>query len=338
MASSTRRKVSKSRSTKTRKSSILDVRSKAAMRKLEKMMKKMTVVLVLVYADWCPHCHTYKDEVWSKVKAMRKKNSNVGIAAVNEKVMQDSPFSGAKINGYPSLLLIGKDGKLAEFKDESGQATNALPNHKDVNMLSGIVKGEPPTNYSEPMNVEELPASNATIAQDSSAIAANSNSNVSVEPSLNESAENVTPDNISVNNITLENSPSSAELLEPTPEDSSRPLTDESENKKNESVLESMSPADSSELLPPSAEEDLLASQAPENSSASGPESGPEESGPEESGPQNSSQLGGSLYMALLEAAKTTAPAAVLTTLATIASKGTKKLGRKRAGKSSRRR
>jgi len=323
-----------SKSNKTRKSSILDVRSKGAMSKLEKMMKKMTVVLVLVYADWCPHCHTYKDEVWSKVKAMRKKNSSVGIAAVNEKVMQDSPFSTAKINGYPSLLLIGKDGKLAEFKDESGQPTNALPNHKDMNMLSGIVKGEPPTNYSEPMNVEELPMnpvknSNATVVQEEAETKAEAEAETkeaedsiamanSTSPAVENVSLNETPDNVAPNHVMAENS--SAELLEPS--ESSRPLTEESESKKNESaMLDSMSPAESSTLLPPTPENDLLDSQ-----------------GPEASGPQNSSQLGGSLYMALLAAAKATAPAAVLTTVATIASKRTKKLRRKQSGKLSRRR
>ena len=328
-----RRKVSKSGS--SRRASILDITSKGMMGKLEKMMKKMTVVLVLVYADWCPHCHTYKKDVWSKVKAMHKKHKGkkVGIAAVNEKVLKDSPVSSAKINGYPSLLLLGKDGKLAEFKDEAGQATNALPNSKDMGMLSGIIKGDEPDNYSEPQNVDESPG-NATVAQapsssveslaDASATATNSASPVAAENSASSvAAESSAPNDVAPNHIMA--SPSSAELLEP---DSSRPLTEESEEKMDATVdINSLSQpaANGSSVLPPSAEDDLLSSQESQESQ-------------EPSGPQNSSQLGGSLYMALLEAAKATAPAAALTAAATVVSRRTKKLSRKRSGKSSRRR
>jgi len=310
------------------------------MSKLEKMMKKMTVVLVLVYADWCPHCHTYKKEVWSKVKAVHKKHKskNVGVVALNEKVLKDSPMSAAKINGYPSLLLLGKDGKLAEFKDDAGQATNALPNSKDVGMLSGIIKGDEPENYSEPQNVEESPG-NATVVQDASASAKNSASSLIAENSasaeepaenpasvnqpaensaLNEITLNDAPNDVAPNSVTANDSPSSAELLEP---DASRQLTKEAEENASAN-LESQPPANVTSVLPPSPEDDLLSSQESQ----------------EPSGPQNSSQLGGSLYMALLEAAKATAPAAVLTAAATVASRRTKKLGRKRSGKSSRRR
>ena len=363
----TRRKASKS-GKKSRKSETLDVKSMLGVAQLEKMIKKLSVVLVLVYADWCPHCHTYRRDVWSKLKAMKKRG--VGLAAVNETVFSRSPVKHAKINGYPSVLLIGKDGKLGEFKDETGSPTNALPNARDMAMMSGIVKGSAAeTNYAEPQNVDEVPVSNATLPQetvepgtklslgeasetptgmesdsssvesntaaaDSNASAAESNASAveantaAAEPTNTSAAESnasaAEPTNTSAaepnmsapDHIEAESSPS----LETPSMDESRSLSKEPEESADSSavLLESLkkpATASPSNLLPPEPELEIKPKD------------------------RDSSQLGGSLYMALLEAAKATAPAAILAASASAISRRTKKFrGKRKQTRASRRR
>ena len=349
----TRRKASKS-GKKSRKSETLDVKSMLGVAQLEKMIKKLSVVLVFVYADWCPHCHTYRREVWSKLKAMKKRG--VGLAAVNETVFSRSPVKHAKINGYPSVLLIGKDGKLGEFKDETGSPTNALPNARDMAMMSGIVKGSAAeTNYAEPQNVDEVPVSNATLPQEpvepgtklslgeasetptgmesdsssvsdeanASAVEANTStaeSNASAAESNASAAESnasaAEPNMSAPDHIEAESSPS----LETPSMDESRSLSKEPEESADSSavLLESLKkPATTSpsNLLPPEPELEIKPKD------------------------RDSSQLGGSLYMALLEAAKATAPAAILAASASAISRRTKKFrGKRKQTRASRRR
>jgi thiol-disulfide isomerase/thioredoxin len=249
-------------SRQTRRSKSISIESEKDMHKLEKALKRMPMVLVLVHADWCGPCQRYKKEVWSKLEASPKKN--VGLVKLNEKVFPSSPLKDSKISGYPSILLIGKDGKPAEFKDEStGEPTNAMPNASDLTMMQGVLKGNSPLN-----------ASSATPEA----------SEASSEASEASSAEDKN---------------SSAILL-----DSESPVS----------------------VLPPDASSDLLDSQnmseisgAPAISSPATPATPPG---------TDSSQLGGSLYMSLLDAAKLTAPAALLTAAAV--ARGSRKLSRRR--------
>ena len=339
-----------SRSTKRHsKSKSLDVTTKAQMHKLQSMLKKTNLTVVLVYADWCGHCHTYKDTVWKQLEGLA--NKKVGLAKLNEKVLKESPLSSAKINGYPSVLVVGKDGKPAEFKDEStGEPTNAMPNARDVEMMKGLVTGAsdqaspnisqyPKTIYiGKESNVskkaEETPAElevesksllNATPADDlepepesgnvsaynpsdsdmsSSGNAANSSANSGNAANSSANSANMATENASTNasansgNMAAENASAPPE----NPEDNASAI-----------LVNSESPV-SSKVLPPSASDDLLDT----NIAVSGPE--------------NSSQLGGSLYMALLESAKATAPAALLTAAAVMKSRSrrSKKSGKRK--------
>jgi hypothetical protein len=283
------------------------------------------------------------------------KKRGVGLAAVNEKVLSMSPVKDAKLNGYPSVLLIGKDGKLGEFKDETGSPTNALPNARDMVMMSGIVKGAPAEmNYAEPQNVDEVPVSNATLPQEpgsklslgeasgtstgmesesAEANAESAEANTESAEANTESAEANTesaeantqsaesnasaaePNMTAPDHIEAESSPS----LETPSMDESRTLSKQPEESEDSSavLLESLKkPAtSSSNLLPPEPELEIKPKD------------------------RDSSQLGGSLYMALLEAAKATAPAAILAASASAISRRTKKFrGKRKQTRASRRR
>lgn len=119
----------------------LDVRSAADVSKLVDLIKGNSITLVLIYADWCGHCKTFKEDIWSKLKTMPDRK--VPLAEVNADILQNTPLASAKIDGYPSVVPIGNDMKMATLKDESGQPTNALPNTRDMSTMQTIVRSDP---------------------------------------------------------------------------------------------------------------------------------------------------------------------------------------------------
>jgi len=322
----------KSVSKSTKKSSkSLDIVSKAQMHKLEAMLKKMNLTVVLVYADWCGHCKTYKQDVWKQLLATG--NKRVGMAALNEKALADSPFKNAKINGYPSVLISGPDGKPAEFRDEStGEPTNAMPNARDVGMMKGLISGAksapnvsgfPKTIYigrndEVTKRAEETSGSEGVEQAEELGVESKSLLNSPNSTAVSESEETPAAENESV---AAENESVAANENNATPaENEATPVENEvAENEATPTdnataiLVNSESPV-TSKVLPPSASDDLLNTNATVTAV---------------SGPANSSQLGGSLYMALLESAKVTAPAAILTAAAVMKSRRRRKIAKR---------
>jgi hypothetical protein len=122
------------------KKAVPDVRSAADMNLLKDTLAAHPLTLVLVYADWCGHCTTYKADTWKNIGSLP--NRTVGMAQLNADALDASPLSNAKISGYPSVLLVGKDGKPAEF-EEDGEPTNAMPNSRDLDAMTKIATAEP---------------------------------------------------------------------------------------------------------------------------------------------------------------------------------------------------
>jgi len=115
--------------------SVPDIRSSKDISALKEVLKSHPITLVLVYADWCGHCTTYKADTWKNLSQLP--NRTVGMAQLNSDVLEESPLKDAKISGYPSVLLVGNDGRPAEFK-ENGEMTNAIPNARDLTAMTSI--------------------------------------------------------------------------------------------------------------------------------------------------------------------------------------------------------
>lgn len=118
----------------TRKSKrTLDVRSEKEVEKLNSLMNQTPFTLVLIYADWCPHCHEYLP-TWDEFANLPGRNAN--MAKVHYDMQEKIPnIANAKINGYPSVIKVLPNGTIEEFKDESGESTNAIPNMRDKNEM-----------------------------------------------------------------------------------------------------------------------------------------------------------------------------------------------------------
>jgi hypothetical protein len=85
-----------------------------------------------VYADWCGACHRFKENTWNHVTKMNDRTMN--ISSVREDMLPATSLANSKISHYPSLLLVGKDKKPAEFESPEGEPTNALPNNESKNI------------------------------------------------------------------------------------------------------------------------------------------------------------------------------------------------------------
>ena len=201
----------------------MDINSSSAVPAFESMLTKGPMAVVLVYADWCGHCDKYKKNVWSPLKSV--KNRTVNMASVREDMLANTSLKDAKIDGYPSILVVGKDKKPAVFNSNSG-STNALPESNDVSTMTSLV--------TSPVAKEVASANtnvNAYTPMEESIQASNStpiNTGVDISyPSLmaSKNATNSTNMNASANNETA----NFVESNMPTATNTEPPLIDEDE-------------------------------------------------------------------------------------------------------------
>jgi thiol-disulfide isomerase/thioredoxin len=108
----------------------IDVRSKADIPELMKRIVKGPITVVLVYADWCGHCHTYKPKF---NKAVQNKNNSSQTASLNEtmvdsfnnELMKLNPnATPLKVSGYPSIETVSSNyGSMKNIPQESLEET-----------------------------------------------------------------------------------------------------------------------------------------------------------------------------------------------------------------------
>ncbi len=143
---------------------VLDVRSNGAVKMFEKALVKGPLTLVYVNAKWCGACHRFNDEVWSSLTKL--KNKSVNLASVDSEFIGKTSLANVPRKFYPTLMLVGKDGKPATFKDEDGQPTNAMPRNstlsEDREALSNLVVN-PTLKSNMPERRNSPPRANVTV-------------------------------------------------------------------------------------------------------------------------------------------------------------------------------
>ena len=109
----------------------LDVRSEKDVPELEALIHTGPITFILVHADWCGHCQTYKP-MWAEFEATPGRVAN--MAMVHHDMMEKcGMIKGAKIEGYPSVIKVSPKGDIESYtpRDSEGESTNAIPFMRD---------------------------------------------------------------------------------------------------------------------------------------------------------------------------------------------------------------
>jgi thiol-disulfide isomerase/thioredoxin len=128
----------------------LDVRSPNDLTGILKRITKGPITIVLVYADWCGHCHTLMPH-FKKASNLPNRNAQV-ISVRDDMVEQYNNTVNSKINskapkldveGYPSVLLVGPNGtKLSEIASTKEAVESAMTSVAPVAVEAGLSKAE----------------------------------------------------------------------------------------------------------------------------------------------------------------------------------------------------
>jgi thiol-disulfide isomerase/thioredoxin len=127
----------------------IDIRGEEDVGKLESMLKNGKPTFVLIYADWCGHCHRYLP-TWSEFESTPGRTAN--MARVHYDMQEKIPaIAKAKIQGYPSVIKVMPDGRIQSYKTggdgANGESTNAMPNMRDEAAMRAELTGGVPQFY-----------------------------------------------------------------------------------------------------------------------------------------------------------------------------------------------
>jgi thiol-disulfide isomerase/thioredoxin len=164
----------------------VDVRSPKDIPKFESMIKTGPV-FVLVYADWCGHCKTFKQKMWDDVA--NSPNKSVNTAAVHYNMVEQTSMRNTPIEGYPTLFEVKPTPKANVTKPvQTPQTKEELETLVGVNNENENVSSAMKTNNKDPsMNTMDP---NLIRSQRITQNSLNANKN-SFEPDM---AENLPPE------------------------------------------------------------------------------------------------------------------------------------------------
>lgn len=131
----------------------LDVRSTKHLKEFEKRIKKGPLTIVMVYADWCGHCHTMAPHFDAASKSPQRSIQSVKVNeqmldSVNDYMSKNIPQNskGINVEGYPSILIVDNKGnKVTDIEPVRNTKTMTDVMNKSANMASnsGLIEEDP---------------------------------------------------------------------------------------------------------------------------------------------------------------------------------------------------
>ena len=116
----------------------LDVRSNKHLKDFEKRIKHGDLTIILVWAPWCPHCHTMMPHFDAAAKSPNRSIQAVKVEekmlpAVNQVLTSNINKSAKPLNveGYPSIIVVDKQGnKVTDIEPvrDTKSMTNLMEN------------------------------------------------------------------------------------------------------------------------------------------------------------------------------------------------------------------
>lgn len=95
----------------------LDVRSKAQLKEFAKRIEKGPITFIMVWAPWCPHCHTMMPHFDAASKSGNRSVQSIKVQdnmlpLVNEVLTQKVNKAAKPLNveGFPSIIVVDKKG------------------------------------------------------------------------------------------------------------------------------------------------------------------------------------------------------------------------------------
>jgi thiol-disulfide isomerase/thioredoxin len=196
----TKKSKSASRSVMGRLLPPVDIREEAQLGELQKRITNGPLTLVLVYADWCGHCQRFKPMMEELEKYP---NRSVQTARIRDDMFPKSSISSAKVEGYPSLMLVKKSGEVATFKTPEGEITNAIPEHTNLQKMTSLVRS---AGTEEGLNLlEGNEPSNAVLNMKPATIQAQYNATINPETPVPNIPKNIVADRLPSKNVTALN-------------------------------------------------------------------------------------------------------------------------------------
>ena len=126
----------------------LDVRSPKQLNEIMKRITNGPITVLVVYADWCGHCHKLMPHVKN---AGNMANRNAQLISVNDEMLSrfnntvnsvNHNASPIEVDGYPSVLLIDQNGKkLSEIAPTEEALHSAMVNVAPVAVEAGLAPG-----------------------------------------------------------------------------------------------------------------------------------------------------------------------------------------------------
>jgi len=147
MPASKGKKGSKKASKKISKNKFIEVNSAKDLPKFLDLFKNdsgntTVIVMLTITMEGCPHCDTLDKDILSKLKSVPNKKVTMAKMA-HDQVANVPALSNLPLEGYPSVLLIGKDMKPATFKDSNGKTTYSIPEARNLSTMTNIVTQDP---------------------------------------------------------------------------------------------------------------------------------------------------------------------------------------------------
>ena len=144
----------------------VDVKKESQIPELEAMLSSGPTI-VLIYADWCGHCQTFKQAMWDE--CAKSPNKTMNAAAVHFDMVDKTSLKSAPVEGFPTLFEVKASPKTTPPKSiETPQEKEdlvALLNGKKTPPASNantFAPEEPeslPPNRTLDLATEEIPAS-----------------------------------------------------------------------------------------------------------------------------------------------------------------------------------